>query len=201
LAGGEGIQGIYGSISSSGMQKIFDSMNEHCGFDNASRLLDIGSGLGRPLVHAIITQGIDGAFGIEIDRVKCMKATTFLHQTAKMLESKGVIDSTIRERLVGITISGQNIADVSVKDLDSSFGSTHAFSFWEGFSDNDRTSMGRLFSESQKLRCIVVVQRKVPDPDGWMQKYGFTSLTLCASIKVSMSGSGQCFTAYVFSRT
>lgn len=47
LGGGEGVEGIYGSITQTGMQKIFDSMRHNCGLDKSSTLVDIGAGLGR----------------------------------------------------------------------------------------------------------------------------------------------------------
>jgi hypothetical protein len=47
LGGGEGVEGIYGSITLAGMQRIYDSMQHSCGFDSSSTLVDIGAGLGR----------------------------------------------------------------------------------------------------------------------------------------------------------
>lgn len=47
LGGGEGVEGLYGSITQSGTQKIFASMGQHCSLDSDSALVDIGAGLGR----------------------------------------------------------------------------------------------------------------------------------------------------------
>lgn len=47
LGGGEGIEGIYGSITASGMTKIFDCLHHNCGLGSNSTLVDIGAGLGR----------------------------------------------------------------------------------------------------------------------------------------------------------
>lgn len=47
LGGGEGIEGLYGSVKGGGVQKIFDCMRDHCDFGADSHLVDIGAGLGR----------------------------------------------------------------------------------------------------------------------------------------------------------
>ena len=47
MGGGEGVEGLYGSINRSGMQKVVDCLREHCGLDASSRMVDIGAGLGR----------------------------------------------------------------------------------------------------------------------------------------------------------
>lgn len=41
------MEGLYGSINRSGMQKIVDCMRASCGLDGSSHLVDIGAGLGR----------------------------------------------------------------------------------------------------------------------------------------------------------
>ena len=47
LGGGEGIEGLYGSLTRTGMQKVLHSLSKSCGLDKTSRLVDIGAGLGR----------------------------------------------------------------------------------------------------------------------------------------------------------
>ena len=47
LGGGEGIEGLYGSLTRTGMQKVLHSLSKSCGLDHTSRLVDIGAGLGR----------------------------------------------------------------------------------------------------------------------------------------------------------
>jgi hypothetical protein len=44
----------------------------------------------RPLLHALLEPGIASARGIEIDRIKCDKATAFLRQAALELARRGV---------------------------------------------------------------------------------------------------------------
>lgn len=47
LGGGEGVEGLYGSVTKGGMQKVIASLRDKCGLDASSRLVDIGAGLGR----------------------------------------------------------------------------------------------------------------------------------------------------------
>jgi hypothetical protein len=47
LGGGEGIEGIYGSITATGMHKVLECMRHNCGLSKSSTLVDIGAGLGR----------------------------------------------------------------------------------------------------------------------------------------------------------
>ena len=55
LGGGEGIEGLYGSLTRTGMQKVLHSLSKSCGLDQTSRLVDVGAGLGR---YAAVAQAI-----------------------------------------------------------------------------------------------------------------------------------------------
>lgn len=52
LGGGEGIEGLYGSLTRTGMQKVLHSLSKSCGLDKSSRLVDVGAGLGRYVANA-----------------------------------------------------------------------------------------------------------------------------------------------------
>jgi hypothetical protein len=47
LGGGEGVEGVYGSITGSGMHKILDCLHYSCGLSKKSVMVDVGAGLGR----------------------------------------------------------------------------------------------------------------------------------------------------------
>lgn len=72
LGGGEGIEGIYGSITQKGTQRIFSSLHHNCGMGHDSVLVDVGAGLGRPLVHALFCPGV---------RVSCACIVLLRHQS------------------------------------------------------------------------------------------------------------------------
>ncbi len=61
LGGGEGVEGLYGSIKKSGMDKVMECMSQNCGLDRRSVLVDIGAGLGRCVVGpGCLCSGIGG---------------------------------------------------------------------------------------------------------------------------------------------
>lgn len=47
LGGGEGIEGLYGSLKRMSMQTVLDLMVAKCGLSSKSHLVDVGAGLGR----------------------------------------------------------------------------------------------------------------------------------------------------------
>ena len=47
LGGGEGIEGMYGSIKRVGMHKVVQALVQECALDRSSHFLDVGAGLGR----------------------------------------------------------------------------------------------------------------------------------------------------------
>ena len=47
IGGGEGVEGLYGSVSRTGMARVLAALTMHCGLDAASCLVDVGAGLGR----------------------------------------------------------------------------------------------------------------------------------------------------------
>ena len=47
VGGGEGLEGIYGSITQQGMTEVLTAFQQHSQLDAESVLVDIGSGLGR----------------------------------------------------------------------------------------------------------------------------------------------------------
>ncbi len=195
LGGGEGVEGLYGSITGMHMQRMLTIMRERCGLDASSHLVDIGAGLGRPLLHALVSEGISGATGIELDYIKCMKADAFLKQTANALLKRQLIDEAITLPVIECK---------PVEKVRSLEPATHAYSFWEGVPVDARVAFGRLFAASPTLRSVTVVQRSMrfEDPEEVMEYgYCFGPVTLVETLSVSMSGSNRSFTAYVFNKT
>lgn len=192
LGGGEGVEGLYGSIKGGDMQRILSVMRHHTGLGPGSHLVDVGAGLGRPLIHALLTEGIALASGIEIDSIKCMKAIPFLEQTVKALARKGIVP----DNLVIPALTCAPIQSIP------SFGTaTHAYSFWEGVPVDARVAFGKLFASSPTMQGVTVVQRSMrcDDPARVMEEeYGFGEVQLVDAFSVGMSGSGARFQAYIF---
>jgi hypothetical protein len=194
LGGGEGVVGLYGSIAPAHTERLFQSLSKLAGMSSESILMDVGSGLCRPLIHALATGRVAACRGVEVDRVKCQKAEAFIELTKKRMRAKGMtLSSDFNVEVVNESIE-------QVKSLDPV---THVYSFWEGVPVDARAGLGRLFRESTTVQAICVVQRamRCASPADFMcQEYGFGALRLLATSKVTMSGSGRSFTAYVFSK-
>ncbi|CAL8470511.1 g10053 [Coccomyxa elongata] len=193
LGGGEGIEGLYGTLACGGMQKVLDCMAANCGLQSTSRLVDVGAGIGRPLLHAVVGQYAESAWGVEIDRVKADKGNAFMRYAAADMKRRNADWADFQ-------IPSIRCAPIEeVKTLDPA---THAYSFWEGVPEDSRRAFGRLFRASKTLQAVAIGQRAMRgrDPEVVMEGLGFGELHLVASFSVSMSGSGRSFTAYVFNR-
>eukprot|EP01026_Neomeris_dumetosa_P056851 TRINITY_DN5207_c0_g1_i4.p1 TRINITY_DN5207_c0_g1~~TRINITY_DN5207_c0_g1_i4.p1 ORF type:complete len:399 (+),score=52.02 TRINITY_DN5207_c0_g1_i4:210-1406(+) len=194
LGGGEGTVGTYGSLSETSMQRILDSMALHCSLGIDSIMVDIGAGLGRPLMHALVSPGVKAALGIELDHVKVSKAQVLMQETADEMRRRKLlqIDEAALPRIV---CSG-------VEEVKSLEPGTHAYSFWEGVPVEGRIAFAQLFANSDTLKAVAVVQRALRhDPVEVMKGLGFGSLQLVDKFGVKMSGSRNGFTAYIFKRS
>ncbi|WIA23123.1 hypothetical protein OEZ85_001460 [Tetradesmus obliquus] len=168
LGGGEGIEGIYGSITATGMHKVLECMRHNCGLGSSSTLVDIGAGLGRPLLHALLLQGAAGSSGSS-------KAT------AKGSRAKGLLQQPHSRPI---------ITCASIEQIASLEPCSHAYSFWEGVPLSGKQAFGRLFAQARSMKAVAVVQRAmrgVP-PEAHMAQLGFGPLLLIKAFPVNMSG-------------
>lgn len=188
LGGGEGVEGIYGSLAPTSMQRIVDAMKRY-GLSRSSVFVDVGAGLGRPMIHAHLDPGVRKTVGFELDAVKCQKAHTFIHRLGQM----GYVAPSMSTTIVCGNIAERNRLPV---------GTTHLYAFWQGFSEGDRQAVGRLFRLCNTARVVCVVQNVrdgfAVDPENAMHDLGFGPLRLATKIRVQASGSGGGFTAFVF---
>ena len=75
------------------MAAVVASMRRHCSFAADSRFVDVGAGLGRPLMHALVSPGVTSLWGIEVDSVKVQKALAFMGHIRQKLVADQIIDS------------------------------------------------------------------------------------------------------------
>ncbi|KAK9822757.1 hypothetical protein WJX74_005268 [Apatococcus lobatus] len=191
LGGGEGLEGIYGTLTRHYMQLVLDALETHCGLAASSSLIDVGSGLGRPLMHACVSHGLTACHGIEIDFIKCAKANAFVALSAQRLKTK----------MAGPAIALPSIQCCPIEEVPE-LTASHVFSFWEGIPTQARCALGRLVAASPSVQGVAVCQRAMRGghPEAVMQEMGFGSLKLVETFPVSMAGRGQRFVAYIFSR-
>ena len=69
--GGEGMGGaIYGEITIGSMTKMMHYLKEHTDFGPDSVFIDVGSGLGKPTMHAAVDPGCRLSLGVEMQGVR-----------------------------------------------------------------------------------------------------------------------------------
>ena len=186
IGGGEGIVGIYGSLGPAGMQYVLDSM---AGLGPQSVFVDIGTGLGKPLVHAVLSSGVRCAYGFELDPVKFQKARTMMER----LRNNDVLTS---DQFLRIRVRNQDVGTVIALPI----GTTHVYSFWQGFNDRDKMALGALWRHSPTARYITVVGNV---RSGWgfpevaMAHLGFGPLILTHT-RGGLRGGAGTFTAWTF---
>jgi len=209
------------------MGRVLDALASHCGgLGPATHLVDVGAGLGRPLLHALAL-GAGAGSGVEVDAVKVEKATAFAAQTARALAGRGGeawlerSDEEAVERGEGgggappppasslasappaaPLAALPDIQCAPIEAMPSLDPATHVFSFWEGIPPAARAAFGRLVAASATIRGVAVVQRAARGrgPAAMMADAGFGPLRLRAAFPVAMSGSGRSFQAYIFAR-
>jgi len=193
LGGGEGMQGIYGSITQASMSRVLDALAAETALGPDSVMLDVGAGLGRPLMHALVSHDIKRAVGIELDDVKVAKARALVRN----IDRANRIDG--RQLAPCIDYVCSDIADAKAVHTDDV---THCYSFWEGVPPDAKEAFGRLVQKSDAVQGVAVVQRAVrgESPEQCMHGWGFGSLVLVNTFAVSMAGSGRKMTAYIFRR-
>ena len=206
---------MYGSLTRAGMGRVLAAMAEHCGgLGPGDHLLDVGAGLGRPLLHALAL-GVGAASGVEVDGVKVEKAVAFVEQAARALAGRGgeagrwlggapasPSTTTTTSPLALALAALPDIQCAPIEAMPSLDPASHAYAFWEGIPPAARAAFGRLVAASKTIRCVAVVQRAARGrgPAAMMADAGFGDLRLRAAFPVPMAGSGRSFQAYVFAR-
>ena len=196
VGGGEGVEGIYGSITETGVSKIMEALAECSGLGPSSTLVDVGAGLGRPLLHAMLAQGVSRAWGIEVDPVKCQKARVFMEKSLELLSEKSPSVSVDKIECPIVDCSPIE----TIKSLDPA---THVYTFWEGIPSVAKRALARLFCASRTCKAIALVQRAMRNKDPLLELHalGFARVKVVDSFAVKMSGSGRTFRAYVVCKT
>jgi Histone methylation protein DOT1 len=79
--GGNGSHGpIYGELTMGSMQKMVNLMKQHTGLCEASRFIDVGSGIGKPNFHVAQDPGVEFSYGIEIEADRWLLGMSCLKQ-------------------------------------------------------------------------------------------------------------------------
>ena len=78
---------MYGTLSAQCMEAVFRDWPD---FGPNNIMLDIGSGISRPQVHALARFGGCSSIGVEFDEPKCLKASPFIQKACAAMGEHGV---------------------------------------------------------------------------------------------------------------
>jgi hypothetical protein len=128
--GASGYNGpIYGELTQHSMHKLLEIMIDNCQLSTTSRFLDVGSGIGKPNLHALQFPGVSLSIGVEIEKLRwqvtfdCIALISlslisyvFVHQLAMfnlaMLFNENSKRKHVTPRLHGINIIEGDISSV-----------------------------------------------------------------------------------------
>jgi hypothetical protein len=159
LAGGAGVggMGFYGSLELRDFVAILDAMR----LTSDSRLLDVGSGLGIPLMLALQIYGVKEAVGVELDPLTHLKSKVVCQRAADEF---------------GLPMPHLACGDAA--ELATLEHATHVLAVWEGWDRRQQPAVATLFNESSTAGCITVVHAKLGrgDVGAHLAKLGFVGL-------------------------
>jgi hypothetical protein len=69
--GGNGSTGaIYGELTTRALQRVYNIMVDKCNLSSASRMIDVGAGLGKPSFHAAQDPAVRLSLGAELEDIR-----------------------------------------------------------------------------------------------------------------------------------
>ncbi|GLC51425.1 hypothetical protein PLESTB_000501100 [Pleodorina starrii] len=196
--GANGGPGLYGTLACKGISTVFALLVLLTGMCSYSVLVDPGAGLGRALVHAVLL-GLRRAWGFELDAGRASQAVGACCKTLcrSFLKSHGKLAARY------LASWWPRVQHASVAELppDCFDGSTHLYTFWEGWTPDDREELAAKVNASKDLKGLAFVQHSEVNMQEYIVDAGFRDLVLVAVCTgLGMSGSGRKFTAYIFKR-
>mmetsp|Transcript_20396 Transcript_20396/g.56320 ORF Transcript_20396/g.56320 Transcript_20396/m.56320 type:complete len:437 (-) Transcript_20396:332-1642(-) len=173
---------IYGELTMGSMQKMVNLMKRHTKFDESSRFIDVGSGIGKPNFHVTQDPGVDLSYGLEIDAdrwllsMNCLRGTLDLATTHREVKHKCIF------------VQG-DIRQASVFDP-----FTHVYMFSIGFPPALWISLAEMWNRSTSPYLICF-----HSPKDVVDYYDF-EVELLDKTPTSMHGSKEGHTGYIYRR-
>ncbi|EFJ39678.1 hypothetical protein VOLCADRAFT_100676, partial [Volvox carteri f. nagariensis] len=125
--------GFSGSLCATAMARIICAMAEAAGFGMESIFVDVGCGLGRPLVAVSILAGAWRCVGLDMDVNKLRNADVFIRHCAARVPRR------LRPESLSLVLG--SVGQVGILPL----GPEYFYLFWEGWSVADKMALAALF--------------------------------------------------------
>jgi len=182
--GGNGAGGaIYGELTIGSMQKMINLMKEHQNFNENSRFIDVGCGLGKPNMHVAQDPCVEFSYGIEMEKVRWLLG---MHNLNHVLKESKKGNNDIGHRCI---FEHGNI--IQAKTFDPF---THVYMFDIGFPPTLFHQLAKMFNSS-KCNYLVCYH----GPKLMIDRYGF-DVELIIQTNTSMHGSSEGHMGYLYKR-
>jgi hypothetical protein len=181
MTGGNGNGGaIYGEMTESSMNKIILICMQVQGLGEDSAFFDVGSGLGKPNLHAAVAAKCRLSFGVELEDIRWQLS---------MVNLNGCIND-----LTGLG-SGVFFASANIMDFHTLEPFTHIFLFDVAFTGDVQEHIAHLFNRSPSAQYLISFRR----PRETINDFGY-HVRLLARQQVRLTGSGEGHTAYFYEK-
>ena len=184
--GGNTISGsIYGELTVGSMQKVVNKMVDKCGLTHQSRVIDIGSGLGRPNLHFSQDPGCRLSVGVEVERTRWQLSQFILN---------GVVSQS-SEHEFGSMNMGVNFIHMDICDAHTTDPFTHIYMYDVTFPCDIERALAVKFNNSIHATHLVCYH----PPYRVIDEFEY-DVTFVDKINTQMSGSGEHHMAYFYKR-
>jgi hypothetical protein len=195
--GGNGTTGaIYGELTMGSMQRVINLMVEKCELNDQSRFIDVGSGLGKPNLHAAQDPQCRLSVGVELETIRWQLSMYNL----KCLLPECTRGKEKNEKSSDITkdtplLSGVNFMVGDIDEADYTDPFTHIYMYDLGFPPPLQQSIANKFNNSQYAQYLISYR----PPRRVIDEYGY-DVEFVDQITTSMHGSGENHMAYFYRR-
>lgn len=178
--GGYGHNGpIYGEITMGTFQKILNFLRDSLDFTSDSAFLDIGSGLGKPSLHAAVDPGCRLSFGLEVEELRWQLS---MHNLRSVIKEVNSFPSKV-----------VHFAHQDVTVIKSLAPFSHIYMFDVGFPPYVLNKIANAFNSSSSVKALVSFQK----PQHMIDRYGF-KVECIGKVATRMHGSSESHSAYVY---
>lgn len=191
--GGAAVNGaIYGEITAASFQRVMDCLKSKCNLGSDSCFIDIGSGFGKPNLHAVADANVSISFGLELEfnrwkaSLQCLEAVATNRSFNAKFNGKEGAWNEFHQKVF--------FAHADVCNMQTLLPFTHIYMFDKGFAPRPRRHIAKLFKKSRSAQYIVCFMKPAQ-----MVDHGF-ECELVEKISTKMCGSGEGNTAWVYKK-
>lgn len=182
---------IYGELTEGSMQKIIENLRTYCQFGPEHTFIDVGSGLGKPNVHAAQDPGVVMSYGLELEELRWQLG---------MVNLKALLAAEKENRSVNGNVFFRH-GDIHEAQSFDPF--THVYMYDLGFPPETRQHISDMWARSAGRTRFLVSYIK---PKVLIEDYGMAIEEMVDAdgnplrVATHMHGSSEGHTAYFYQR-